>query len=131
VGEWGAWRAGGIAELPIFDKQCKGPNGSKELIRPGMVGLTAAQQQQPTWPALHNLVGNPFCRASDTPSLEPGQHGGIIHIPSLVPSHPPPYPLTCCPCSPPRAGPFIVFNEPNEAALLRKWFQHMREVGRL
>jgi len=27
------------------------------------------------------------------------------------------------------AGPFIVFNEPNEAALLKKWFEHMREVG--
>ncbi|GAB4815178.1 hypothetical protein N2152v2_002224 [Parachlorella kessleri] len=25
-------------------------------------------------------------------------------------------------------GPFIVFNEPNEAALLKKWFEHMREV---
>ena len=26
------------------------------------------------------------------------------------------------------AGPFIVWNEPNEAALLKKWFEHMREV---
>ena len=25
-------------------------------------------------------------------------------------------------------GPFIVWNEPNEAALLRRWFDHMREV---
>ena len=26
------------------------------------------------------------------------------------------------------AGPFIVWNEPNEAALLKRWFEHMREV---
>lgn len=39
-------------------------------------------------------------------------------------------PTQASPCRPfpPAAGPFIVFNEPNELALLRKWFQHMREV---
>ena len=26
------------------------------------------------------------------------------------------------------AGPFIVWNEPNEAALLKRWFEHMQEV---
>ena len=26
------------------------------------------------------------------------------------------------------AGPFIVWNEVNEAALLNRWFDHMREV---
>lgn len=27
-----------------------------------------------------------------------------------------------------RAGPFTVWNEPDEGALLRRWFAHMREV---
>lgn len=27
------------------------------------------------------------------------------------------------------AGPFIVWNEPNEAALLKRWFEHMQEVS--
>ena len=27
------------------------------------------------------------------------------------------------------AGPFIVWNEANEVAVLRRWFDHMREVG--
>ncbi len=27
-----------------------------------------------------------------------------------------------------RAGPFTVWNEPDEEALLRRWFAHMREV---
>ena len=29
----------------------------------------------------------------------------------------------------PCAGPFIVWNEANEVAVLRRWFDHMREVG--
>lgn len=28
-------------------------------------------------------------------------------------------------------GPFIVWNEPNEAALLKRWFEHMQEVSTL
>jgi hypothetical protein len=26
------------------------------------------------------------------------------------------------------AGPFTIFNEPDEKATLRRWFDHMREV---
>lgn len=29
------------------------------------------------------------------------------------------------------AGPFTIFNEPDEKATLRRWFDHMREVRRL
>lgn len=43
--------------------------------------------------------------------------------------HPPPCPLLCPLLCPP--GPFHVFNCANEAACLRKWFDHMREVRRL
>ena len=32
------------------------------------------------------------------------------------------------PLPPPPPGPFHVFNCANEAACLRKWFDHMREV---
>ena len=34
--------------------------------------------------------------------------------------------MLCLPCY---TGPFIVWNEPNEAALLKRWFEHMREVS--
>lgn len=39
----------------------------------------------------------------------------------------PSFPLPLC-VQPEFHGPFIVWNEPNEKALLRRWFDHMRAV---
>ena len=67
-----------------------------------------------TWP------GCGSCQAAAVISLNQGSAAPAVCI---CPNQPPPT------LHPRPAGPFHVFNCADEAACLRKWFDHMREVG--